>query len=156
MLDFKKLDWSKLSQIIIVIFGAVILIMAIFWLGMFTGFRKASFSCRWGENYGRLFGGPTPMMQPRGFERRDRVDGDDFINANNASGVVIKVDGNTLLVKGEDNIEKSIAIASSTTLMKGRQPISLSDIKTDDVVVVIGTPSTSGQIEAKFVRIFNK
>lgn len=173
MINLKQLE-SKLKQvggkniikIILISLGVFILVLAIFGFGMFVGYRKARFSYLWGENYHNLFGmpkgvpslgpeiGPGKMMPPggpRGFIREAR--GEDFINPNSVVGSVVKFDTNTLYILGNDNVEKSIFIAKDIIIRKGHDTLQLFDLKLDDKVIILGSPSSTGQIEAKFIRI---
>ena len=159
---------SKYFKTTLIALAGVILLLGAFSCGIFVGIRKANFSYKWGENYQRNFGGPRQMMFGRG-ERgsRDARNPDDqggngfpgmmgpnFINAHGTSGVVLKIDGATLVIKGNDNIEKTVLTTDQTTIRSQRGDIGVSDIKADDNVMVIGNPNDAGQIEAKFVRVF--
>ena len=124
-----------------------------FGLGTMIGYRKASFSYQWGENYHKNFGGPgggfmRPLPMPM-------MPGDDFINPHGLAGAIIKIDGPNVIVKGNDNVEKTILLSSKTVIRNGRQDIKASDLKVGDLIVTIGDPNSGGQIEAKLIRIFN-
>lgn len=142
--------------------GLLVLLLAVFGCGMYVGFSKARFSYQWGENYHRIFGGPQLFgPPPRDLPRKmggmmNREIGVGFINPNSAAGVVIRFDSSTLYIKGNDNVERSIIVNDQTVIRQGRNNISVIDLKTDDQVVVLGTPSSTGQIEAKLIRVFNK
>lgn len=133
-MDINNFLKQKSFKIIVFAVGAVILLLLVFKAGVFVGYKKASFSYRWGENYHRNFG--------------------DFINAHGTSGSIIKIDGSTLIVKSGDNVEKTILISEKTTITSRRETIKAGDFKVDDRVVVIGSPNEQGQIEAKFIRLF--
>ena len=140
---------SKLFVSIVVIIGELILCLAIFRLGMIVGFRKANFSYRWGENYHHLFGAPRHGWWHE-FE-----DKDDYINSSSVVGSVLQVASSTLIIRGNDRVEKSVEITSSTIIQKNRQTATAGDIQADDQIMVIGAPSSTGQLEAKFIRVFN-
>jgi hypothetical protein len=135
--------------IIIVLFGLALLV-GVFTLGAAVGYRKARFSYAWGENYSRNFGGPR-----EGFMGNFAKDfsGRDLIDAHGTFGQVMKIDGSMLVIKGPDNVEKSVLIKDDTTIQRLRETIKLGDLKTDEYIVVIGRPNDSGQIEAKFIRV---
>jgi RNase P/RNase MRP subunit p29 len=126
--------------------------LAVFWLGAMVGMRKADFTLHWGDNYERNFGGfprgslPPPLGQ--------LPDPNNTLSAHGTSGEVLKIDGNTLVIKGENNTEKTVVVDNSTTITKQRQTINISGVKVDDSVVVIGSPNNQGQIQAKFIRVF--
>lgn len=128
--------------------GAFIILLLVFQLGVYVGFRKARFSFSWGDNYHQAFGGP------RGGFLRD-FEGKDFISGHGTAGTIAKIDGNNLIIKGQDGVEKIIAITENTSLVKGKTDIKLSDLKVDDRVVIIGSPKDDGSIEAKIIRIFD-
>lgn len=127
--------------------AAFVILLVVFQLGVFVGFRKAGFSYRWGENYHRAFGGP------RGGFMRD-FEGRDFVSGNGTTGIVVKTDKDRFVVKGNDGVEKIITVSQATTLERGKVSIPLADLKIDDRVVIIGAPDNNGSIEAKVVRVF--
>ncbi len=138
----KKFKWLLAG-----VFGLIVLLL-VFQLGVFVGFRKANFTFRWGDNYHKTFGGP------RGGFLRD-FSGRDFTNSHGTAGSVAKIDNQDLIIKGKDGVEKIVSVTDSTSIQKGRSTIKLSDIKVDDKVVVIGSPKEDGSIEAKIIRVFD-
>lgn len=147
-MEFNKFLQSKLLKRIIIVLAAIIIILLSFGVGMLVGYNKARFSYAWGENYDRNFGGP-----PRGIFGF-LPGGGEFMNAHGTFGSVLEVNlgSSTLLVEGQDNIEKTVLISSSTKIMENRGFVKLSDIKINDPVVVIGSPNNQGQIEAQLIR----
>lgn len=147
----KKLVGTNIIKIALIVFGLLIAVVAIFHAGMMVGFRKASFSYQWDKNYNNLFmGGPGHKIQGGNFR------GKGFMDANSAFGSVIGVSSSTLIIKGDDNVEKSIFISSKTVIRRGPETIGSGDIKADDRVVVLGVPSSTGQIEARLIRLMPK
>ena len=138
---------SKLFLVAIAVLAELIILLGVFRLGTLVGFRKANFSDRWGQHYHEMFGSRRPPG-PREFLR------DDYVSGSGVVGEVLSVASGTLMVKGKDNIEKSVTINAMTTIQKNRETIQPADIKPADQIMVIGSPSTTGQIEAKFIRIF--
>lgn len=152
-MDFNKLLQSKVFRIIFIVIGALIILLFAFKVGVFVGYRKAQFSYRWGENYHRNFAGPRGGFFSdirRGFSDKD------FIDSHGIFGSVIKVDGNIIIVKGKDDIEKTILVSDETAIRKGREEFNALDLKIDEQIVVIGSPNDEGQIEAKLIRIFSE
>jgi len=131
--------------------GAVILLLLVFRLGMYVGERRENFNGKWGENYGRFFGEPKPGFFP-GMPGGGPMEGG--MNAFGNGGTVLKVNSNTLAIKGNDGNEKVIALDSSTIIREMNQDIALKDLKPGDMIVVLGEPNNSGQIQAKFIRVF--
>ncbi len=163
--NFLNFIKSKTFVVIIVVLFGLALLVGAFTLGAAVGYRKARFSYAWGENYSRNFGGPR-----EGFMGNFAKDfsGGDLIDAHGTFGQVIKIDPSTgstgspqadsgqaatLVIKGPDNVEKSVLIKNDTTIQRLRETIKPGDLKINDNVVVIGDPNNLGQIEAKFIRV---
>lgn len=132
----------------LIVLGELALLLVVFWGGMEIGFRKASFGAHWEENYSRFFGEPRPGFFG-GMMGRDNLP-----HAFGNAGTVLQISGNTLVMKGNDNVEKTVVINSATTISKQGQTISASDLRAGDPIVVIGDPNSSGQIVARFIRVF--
>lgn len=150
-MDFNKFFQSKKFKIILITIGALVVLLFVFKAGVFVGYKKAHFSYKWGENYQRNFAGPRGGFFGnfgRGFGDRD------YTNAHGTFGSIIKIDGSTLIVKGSDNVEKTILVSDKTTITSRRETIKTSDLKVDDRIVIIGSPNEQGQIEAKLIRVF--
>jgi len=142
----KKGDILKL---ILIGLGVFIISALIFKTGMFIGAMKASFSYRWAEEYHRNFAGPRAGF----FGFKPPLPGD-FIESHGTFGEIIKIEGNTLIVKGRENIEKIVLLTEKTIIKSGLRDIKISDLKIGDMVVIIGSPNEQGQIEAKLIRVF--
>lgn len=126
--------------------GLAIIVLVIFQAGIFVGYKKASFSYRWGDNYSRNFGGRMnrPFM---GMIRGE------FSNAHGTIGKIIKIDLPTFVIESNDNIEKIIVLKNDTIIKKFRETIKPEDLKDNDSVVIIGSPDSEGKIEAKLIRL---
>ena len=150
-MDFNKFFQSKTFKTTLIVIGALIVLLLVFKAGEFVGYRKARFSYKWGENYNRNFAGPRGGF----FGNFGRGFGDhDYINAHGTFGSIIKIDSSTFVVKGNDNVEKTILISDKTTITSRRETIKTSDLKVDDRIAIIGSPNEQGQIEAKLIRVF--
>lgn len=161
-MNFKNVFQSKILKIALWCLAGLIVSLLIFKAGTIVGLRKAGFSYKWGENYHQNFGGPR-----KGFFRN--FDEKDFISGHGVFGQIIKIDTavesgqtasstesgqtNTLIIKGQDNVEKIVLVKSDTVIQQARKTIQISDLKVDDSIVVIGEPNEAGQIEAKFIRL---
>lgn len=130
---------------------ALVVLLVVFRFGMVVGERKANFSGRWSENYGRFFGEPRPGFFPAPAEFRD----DRFMNPHGSAGTILKIDGDTLIVKGSDNNEKTILISTSTVIRDMDETVAGDSLEVGDSLVVIGSPTPDGTIEARFVRVFH-
>jgi hypothetical protein len=147
-MNINSLFESKTFKWLLVGLAALVVLLLVFKLGEFVGMRKANFSYRWSENYHRMFGGPSGgFLQDFG--------GRDFIPGNGAVGTVMKIDGNSIIVKSPDGVEKTVAITSQTTIRRGSEVIKISEIAINNQIVVIGSPQNNGTVEAKFIRVID-
>lgn len=144
--EMNQIAGAKIVKTGLIIFGVLIIGLSIFWCGMMVGFRKASFNYQWGENYHNLFEGGARRL-PRDFRGRG------FMDANSATGSVIKIDTSTLIIKGDDGVEKSILISDKTLIRRWQDTVAVNDVHVDEQVVVLGVPSSTGQIEARLIRL---
>ncbi len=135
---FKIATWSL----------AILLVISfIFKAGIIVGEMKANFSCRWSDNYHENFGG-------QGFGPDNMMMGDrDFLNANGAAGKIINIGDSMIDVDDQFGQEKSVLIKDDTFLRFLKNDIKKDDLKVGDHVVVVGEPNSSGQIEAKLIRV---
>jgi hypothetical protein len=154
MINLKNIIESKIFRYTLVILGVIVIALLIFQLGMRVGFTKADFSYKWGENYHKNFAGPREGFF--GDWRKMPLPPGDFLEAHGVFGSIIRIDGSTLVIKGSDNIEKTVLISDKTQIQDRRETLKVGDLKVDDQVVIIGSPTKDGQIEAKFIRIMPK
>jgi len=145
-MDFKSLVQSKTLKGILWGIGVVVIALLVFQAGVFVGYRKASFSYRWGESYHRNFGGPAGGFIPE-------FRGMDFMSAHGTFGRIIKIEPPLFIIESPEGVEKAILTSSDTSILRFREKISVSDLKTDEQAVVIGSPNSEGQIVAKLVRV---
>ncbi len=146
-MDIRSLITSKPYTILLSSVGVLLLLLLVFKAGEIVGYRKATFSYRWAENYHRNFGGPRGgLLHPE--EERG------FINSHGITGSIIKIDGPTIIIKGQGDREQTVHTTSTITIRRGRDPLTLTDLHVDDHIVIVGDPNTDGQIEAKFIRVF--
>lgn len=143
----KNLFQSSATKKILWIIGVFVLVLLAFGGGMVVGYRKGLFSSRWGENYSRNFFGP-----PRGLWR-EFAEHNPW-NTHGVYGSVIDVTSSTISVRDEQGNEKSVAVSTSTVVRKEGETTAVGSIAPGDTVAVIGAPNASGQIEARFIRIF--
>jgi hypothetical protein len=128
--------------------ATAIVLLVVFQLGVFIGFRKANYSYQWGDNYNRMFGAAGGGFL-RGLEGRD------FTSGHGIAGTVVKIDGNNLVVTGQDGREKIITVGDDTVFKKGPTDIKLADLKVGDQAVIIGSPQNDASVTAEIVRIFD-
>ncbi|OGF36143.1 hypothetical protein A2482_02635 [Candidatus Falkowbacteria bacterium RIFOXYC2_FULL_48_21] len=149
-MDFNKIFQSTAFKVTLLAIGGIIILLFVFEIGTFAGYHKAKFSCRWDKNYMQNFTGPHKgLMNDFGKEFK----GAKFMNAHGVSGTIIKLDGDTFVLKGTDGVEKIILLTAKTVINRFRETINSTDLQVDDNMVIIGSPNDAGQIEAKLIRI---
>lgn len=128
-----------------------IFIILVFGAGVKVGTLKARYSYQWADNYHKNFAGP------RGGFLGDwrRFPAGDFISGHGAFGEIIELNNSGFVIKGREDVEKVVITNQDTTVTKGRETIK-DGLKVGDQVVIIGSPNEEGQIEAKFIRVFNE
>jgi hypothetical protein len=142
---------SKKFKTTLVVIGLAAVILAVFQIGMFVGFKKASFSNNWGNNYYRAFGEPQARggLEKMGFPQG----GMGFTESHGVSGRVLRVAPHRLMIEGMDKVEKSVLIKDGTVIRRFRDDIDISKVQMDEIAVVLGSPNDNGEIEASFVRL---
>lgn len=137
---------THLNKLLIILAAAVVLVF-VFTAGVFVGHEKGRFSKNWGENYYRNIMGPDG--RGRGLMDFGRPE----FNAHSGFGQIIKIEGNTIVVKGPDNVEKIIAVDGKTAIQKFNQSLKIADLRVDEFIVVIGRPNNQGQVKARLIRV---
>ena len=51
-------------------------------------------------------------------------------------------------------METAVLVSDTTVIRRGRETIKPADLKTDNHIVIIGSPTEQGQIDAKLIRLF--
>ena len=146
----KKIFESKKVLMVASIVGVFIIACLIFQAGVFVGFHKASFDRDWGKNYEQNFG---MMGGNRGPLGGGIINRENFPNAHGSAGKIIKIELPTIIVQDKDGTEKVVLINDNTSIRSMMNDITKNDLKIDDFAVVIGSPNTQGQIEAKLIRL---
>ncbi len=141
--DKKVLHILKLC---IVVFLGFAFMMLVFGVGVFVGQKRAEFSFEWAENYHHNFGGPKQGL----FNNFPAMD---FTNSHGVFGPIINIDANTIIIKDQNAVEKTVVISSDTVIRNNSGILKLSRLTLSDTVVVIGSPNSQGQIDAKFIRV---
>ncbi|MFH1129658.1 MAG: hypothetical protein V1686_02900 [Patescibacteria group bacterium] len=146
---FNKIFSKENIKWLIVGFIIMALFVFVFAFGVWIGGEKARFSSNWADNYHKNFAGPQ-----NGFNQNWRnMPGGEFINAHGLFGEVIKIDANSFVIKGRENMENVVIVNQDTIIKRLSDNIQLKDLKVGEFVVIIGSPNNSGQIEAKLIRI---
>ena len=145
-MDLQPFFKSKVFTGVLIGIGVAIGALLLFNLGMFVGYQKAGFSYRWSENYHRNFAGPKDGFM-------EEMNGQNFIDSHGIVGQIIKIEDGSLILKGQDGVEKIISLSTDTTIHRFRESIKESDLQMNDLIVVIGDPDNSGKIAAKLIRV---
>ncbi len=146
---------DMLKWVIISLCGFATLIL-IFGAGIKVGEVKAKYSYRWAENYHKNFAGPRGGF----FSDWRKMPRGEFIDAHGSFGEIIELNSSadsgqgSFVIKGRGDVEKIIATTPETIIKNGTETAQ-DNLKIGDRVVIIGSPNSEGQIEAKFIRIFN-
>lgn len=140
----KDLSQSKTVRGIIIGIFIVVIFLMVFQAGVFVGYRKATFSDHLGNNYYRAFNsrGNFAGLPPS-----------DFPGGHGAVGKIVRINLPTIIVTGPDNVEKIVLIKDNTEIKRFRGKVSVTDLKVDDLAIILGTPNDQGQIEAKLIRL---
>lgn len=117
-------------------------------LGIGVGREMERFTCNWTASYHKNFGGPQ-----NGFLDAWKNQPLDMINSRGIFGIIIQINGDSLVVQSQDNKEIVVTITSDTVVTKLRDQVGKETLKVNDILVVLGSPNTDGQITAKLIRI---
>jgi len=145
-MDFKKILGSTKIAYVLAGIGTLIVALLIFHAGVSVGYHKATFSYRLGDNYHRAFGG-SRKQQFMGTHKED------FRGGHGTIGKIIKIELPTLVIEDKDNVEKIITISDNTLVRRFREELNPEDLKVNDSIVVIGSPSDTSEIQAGLIRI---
>ncbi len=145
--EVNKFVESNFFKNLLYIFGSIFILFFVFQAGMITGFKRASFSRDWGNNYEKNFG---PIHKPFSFIR-DGVG--NLPNAHGAIGKIIKVEYPNIVVLDKDQTEKIVNINDQTNIIERKEKVGKEILNVGKYVIVIGSPNGAGQIEAKLIRI---
>jgi hypothetical protein len=146
----KEFFQSKVFLGFIIGIAAFLILAIVFQVGVFVGFKKAGFSQRLGENYGRIFGDDKRPQMGGMFEG---MPFDNIPGGHGAVGKVVKISASTIVVAEPNNIEKVILFVQETSIRKAREEIKAGDIVVGDFVSIIGEANSQGEIEAKLIRV---
>ncbi len=136
----ETLQSSKVRAILWIV-GAVVAFLFVFGLGALAGYHEASFAGRFGDNYFRNFFGGFPAGH--------------MANMHGAAGEVIDVSSSSFSVRDADGDEESVLVAPDAIIREMNNTLTMSEVRVGNGVTVIGTPDANGQIEARFVRVFD-
>jgi len=137
---------AKKINAVLIIVGSIGILLIVFALGIYVGYTKATFVSDRGSNYYRDFLGGTPGLGMGASGMPGATHG--------IIGTVIEVASTSLVVRDNDNDEESIALPSDITIRMLDRTIDPGGIVVGDKIAVIGDPTSNGQIDAHFMRVF--
>jgi hypothetical protein len=111
-----------------------------FWLGTRVGALQAT---RWStEPQGRL---PIePPFSPFGVKPRPH----------GAVGSVLRIEGESIVIRGQFGVERTVRITPDTVIERSGQRISLNDIQAGEWLIAIGSPRPDNSMDARLIRVF--
>lgn len=74
-------------------------------------------------------------------------------NHHGLAGRVISLSPPNFLVSGPDGVERLVLTTTSTEFSRFHERVSFGDLHQGDAVVILGMPTTNGEVGARFVRI---
>lgn len=149
MNDFLKIPKTKT---LLWILCSILVVLVAFGLGVVVGYRRAVFASGWSENYYHNF---YDMSPDHGFFMTGIGSGaSQPFNPHGVAGEVVDIGSSTLSVQDADGEAQSVFVASATPIREMNGSILFTAIQIGDHVTIIGQPNDSGQVEARFIRVF--
>lgn len=71
-----------------------------------------------------------------------------------ALGIVLRVEGDTIVIRGRYGIQRTVFVTQDTVIERGGQGLGLGDIHPGEPLIVVGSPRPEGVIQARFIRVF--
>lgn len=150
-MDNLKFTQTRAFRLLLWCIGIAAAVLVVYQAGFYAGTHRAFFNCKWGENYGRNFGGPAGFGLPRMAPAPGPMD----MSGHGVTGEIIDInsDGRDLVVRGRDGAERLVTAATGTSVIGVRGDLKLSSLKVGDVINVIGRPDELGRIGARMIRV---
>lgn len=139
-MDLKNFHQSKTLRGVLIGIGVALIVLAIFQAGLMVGYRRAMFADRVGNFYYRAFGNEN-----RDFEA--------LPGGHGAAGKVAKITLPTFVIEQPNNTEETVRITDDTEIRRFRQSVGSDQIKINDLVVVLGSPNSNGEVAARLIRL---
>lgn len=130
-----------LSRLIISLAMAM-LVLGVFWLGMFIGETR---------------GGTPPVFGQAGIEHPwpfgDWPGQEGHHGRHGTFGVIDQIEAETLVITDHDNTKRQIIITAETIFKRHREQITPAEVRVGDRIGVIGQPGADEAIEAKVIWV---
>lgn len=151
----KELVESMNIKNVLILLCILVILLVVFQAGILVGYHKADFSKKLGNNYYRTF---DMRGNEKGMFDRSPISmmGMDIPGGHGAIGKVIEINLPTFIVATPENIEKVIRVSDDSEVRRFKKSMSASEIKVNDVVVIIGNPNDRAEIEARLIRIMTQ
>jgi hypothetical protein len=131
----KMVAESNKASMVMYGIGVFLIAIIIFQAGMIVGRGKESVINEQKESY--LVTKPLPT-------------------AHGTAGTIVSINLPTLIVADEDHTEKVVLVKDETIIRSLRNTIDVDELKPSDYIVVIGTPTSQGYIQANLIRVLPK
>ncbi|HOF50502.1 MAG TPA: hypothetical protein PLH22_02370 [Candidatus Colwellbacteria bacterium] len=152
-MNIKDFFESKTFKGILIGLAVFVVLLWIFQLGMGVGYRKAYFSRRSGDNFNLIFGGrPQNRGSTPPFQAFFPAAEQGVFSGYGTTGTIISINLPRIALETPENIERSVLIGEKTAIRKYRDSLRPEDLRLEDNVIVIGSPSQNGEIEARLIR----
>ncbi len=140
---------SKKIRLILWVIGGLALLLLAFGFGTVIGYRAAAFRENIDGHYFADFFGVHFAARPFGplFAFRGP-------NPHGDIGKVVDVGTSTLSIVNPYHDEGSVVVASGTIIEENGAAIKIGGIRPGDMIAAIGAPNGSGQVLARFIRVF--
>jgi hypothetical protein len=136
-------------RIALAILGVVLVLGAIFIVGTAAMFHHEN---KVGRNF-VSFERPAMMQRAgRSFGRGGMMRGN--YSRAGVTGQITAINGNNLTVKNSSGTESTVVVSDTTSYVKAGNIAKQSDLQTNNVVTVVGTSNSQGQIVAVSVQIW--
>lgn len=131
-------------QVTLIALLCVVVVLAVFEAGMLVGLHEARNSYQWGEAYQRNFGGPPGgfILQPGSAP-----------NGHGTFGRIASTSNDSFIITDPNHPEETIMLSPDTVIRNGAEEVPPKSLTAGTYVVIIGSPSTTGAIDAKLIRI---
>ncbi|HOB90211.1 MAG TPA: hypothetical protein PKG74_02700 [Candidatus Colwellbacteria bacterium] len=151
-MNIKDFFESKTFKGTLVGLTVFVVLLWIFQLGVGIGYRKAYFSGRAGDNFRLIFGGRPQNHGVPPFRVFYPAAEQGVFSGYGTTGTIISINLPRFALETPENIERSVLIGEKTEIRKYRDNLRPEDLQLEDNVVIIGSPSQNGEIEARLIR----
>ena len=147
-MDIRHISWSDSWKWLLAILVELVLLLAVFAVGMQVGFHKTRSLFMYGQpgvgGMHRGWGSAEPFgMMPGHIPAQEH----------GIVGTVVKFSGNEMTVKNIQGTEEIITVDSATVIRNSFGTATTTDIHSGDQVVAFGQPGTAGTLVAKLIRV---